>query len=258
MSRISDIYQDIRIRYRALFGQPPQPRADSGADALRTLFIGNSFTYVNDLPWQIEQLATSANAQPLATAMIASGGATLHWHGRSRQVRRTLRQPWHYVVLQEQSTRPIEQPALMLRSAQQIARQIAATGATTVLYLTWPRQDRPELQAALTAAYQRCAADLQARIAPVGPAWQAAREACPQLQLYDQDQIHPSPIGSYLAACVLYATLYRQSPVGVSRRIFSSQFNTAAEGKRIELAGLADADALTLQQIAWDTAERYR
>ena len=41
-----------------------------------------------------------------------------------------------------------------------------------------------------------------------GNAWQRVREERPDYQLYNQDLSHPSPLGTYLAATVIYTTLF--------------------------------------------------
>ena len=53
-----------------------------------------------------------------------------------------------------------------------------------------------------------------AAIAPVGAAWENVRFNAPEIQLY-ADDTHPNLTGSYLAACVLYGTLFRDNPVGL-------------------------------------------
>ena len=54
---------------------------------------------------------------------------------------------------------------------------------------------------------------------PAGEAWRAAWRVDPGLPLYDGDQFHPSPLGSYAAALSIFAELYRQSPVGLPARL---------------------------------------
>ena len=44
--------------------------------------------------------------------------------------------------------------------------------------------------------------------APVGMAWQRVREERPDYQLYTQDCSHPSKLGTYLAANVIYTVLF--------------------------------------------------
>ena len=73
---------------------------------LRVLFIGNSYTFVNNLPWMLSELARAADDSPVIdTEMIVAGGATLrtHWEG-GRALAAIRRGHWDYVVLQEQST----------------------------------------------------------------------------------------------------------------------------------------------------------
>ena len=53
-------------------------------------------------------------------------------------------------------------------------------------------------------------------MAPVGLAWQQVRREHPEIGLWDPDGSHPSRAGTYLAACVLYATLFGESPEGLS------------------------------------------
>jgi PKD repeat protein len=67
-------------------------------------------------------------------------------------------------------------------------------------------------------------------------AWKHTRDQQPALNLYNADGSHPSPTGTYLAACTFYATLYRTSPVGASYT-----------------AGLDPTTAATLQAIAAST-----
>jgi len=226
----------------------------TGQNSLKVLFIGNSYTYVNDLPWLTQQLAVSAGEpRKLETEMVAIGGATLksHWE-RGEALQKIRANQWDYVVLQEQSTLPIEDPDEMYQYARLFDAEIKHAHAQTVFYLTWARQNQPETQQALTDAYLKIARELGDKVAPVGIVWQKIQAASPPLNLYFSDGSHPSPIGSYVAACVFYATLYGKSPVGLSRRIYSSQFNTPQEGNRIELDSLSETDAQTIQRSTWD------
>ena len=56
--------------------------------------------------------------------------------------------------------------------------------------------------------YLEMADVLDAYCAPVGEAWRRVHAECPSLQLYNSDGSHPSPAGSYLAACVFYAIFF--------------------------------------------------
>ena len=176
---------------------------------LKVLFIGNSYTYYHRLP----DIVAAMSARPesprrFEVRMVAQGGASLldHWEGGN--ARRALRgQPWDRVVLQEQSNVPASNPRQFNRYVARFASAARDAGAQTILYVTWARRDRPAAQAAINHAYADAAKEADATLSPVGEAWRRARERWPDLALHDVDGSHPSALGSYLAACVLYITL---------------------------------------------------
>ena len=218
---------------------------------IRVLFIGNSYTYVNDLPWLTQQLVESAKeTRTLETEMVVVGGATLksHWK-RGKALRLLKAKRWDYVVLQEQSTLPITNPKEMYKYASLFDSEIKRVNSQTVFYLTWAKQNQPETQQILTDSYMNIARELKAKVAAVGIAWQKVQEANPKLNLYNSDESHPSPIGTYVAACVFYTIFFQDSPVGLSRRIYSSQFNTPQEGNKLELESLSETDAQIIQNL---------
>ncbi len=213
----------------------PEAQAPAAAPAPhRVLFIGNSYTYYNDLPNLVAAFAARAQ-QPMVVQAETKGGARLSalWGLRTTQFA-LKEQAWNAVVLQEQSNFPLVSPERMASSMREIDTAARAVGARTVLYLTWSRQHQPGTQAAITAAYMSAAQSFGAVVAPVGPAWQIALELDPQIGLYAQDGSHPSLTGSYLAACTLFLVLFNPQPACPA----------------LELAGLSAANAHTARQAA--------
>jgi hypothetical protein len=219
--------------------------------SMRVLFIGNSYTYFNDLPWLTQQLAESAKeTRILETEMVVAGGATLKSHWKQGQALRLLKaKHWDYVVLQEQSTLPITNPQEMYKYASLFDAEIKRVNSQTVFYLTWAKQNQPETQQILTNSYMNIAKELKAKVAPVGIVWQKIPQKNLKLNLYSSDQSHPSPIGSYVAACVFYTTFYGNSPVGLSRRIYSTDSSNSQESNKIELESLSETDAEMIQHL---------
>lgn len=245
-----------------------QQAAQKTAPARRVLFIGNSYTYYNNLPQMLAGLAQSAKpVQPLETEMVTVGGATLKrmWE-MGEALAAIKRGGWSFVVLQEQSTlgvtpmvdgKPqIADPKTFHEYARLFDAAIKKTGAQTMFYLTWARQNAPETQTQLTAAYSAIAKELNATLVPVGLAWEAALKKQPQLALHIADKSHPTPAGTYLAACVFYAKLLGRAPAGVTNIVIGTQMETpgkAKAGPPEELVRLSTDEAKMLQQIAWDT-----
>jgi len=211
---------------------------------LTVLFLGNSYTYANDLPGMIAALAEAAGGQKIETAQYTPGGYTLQRHFLDgRAVPMIAGRKWDVVVLQEQSLVPVVDPKQMDAFGRRLHEQVQKQGAKTLLFLTWARQNKPDMQSALNDAYFALARALNAPVAPVGAAWANALQADPQLALHAKDGSHPSAQGSYLAACVFYATLLDKSPEGLPAELRKG-------GKT--LVKLDHATAKRLQTIAWE------
>src|SRR5262245_8966692 len=182
---------------------------------LNVLFIGNSFTARNDLPGMIARLA-AARGRRMQHRLISAGGASLRTHWNAGHAPRAIREGrYDAVVLQEASTLPAKNATRMHENVRLFDEAIRAAGAKTVLYMTWARQHAPETQSVIGDAYTAVGRELGATVVPVGTAWQHVLRRHDRPALYDKDGSHPSPAGSYLAACVFLAVLFEVSPVGI-------------------------------------------
>lgn len=231
---------------------------ESEQQSLKVLFIGNSYTYYNELPKLVQNLArTAQEARKFETEMVTVGGATLEqlWQ-QGKAVSKIKNGKWDYVVLQEQSTLPITNPKLMYEYARLFNEEIKKINAQTVFYLTWARQNRPETQQALNDSYMTIAQELKAIVAPVGIVWQKIQEQNQNLMLYELDNSHPSPIGSYVAACVFYATIYGKSPEGLNYPNNNNNSNNPPENKKTKLEELNKTDIAMIQRLAWEVVSQ--
>jgi hypothetical protein len=219
------------------------PPAGGSDEPLKILFIGNSFTYANDLPHILQGLAASRGRR-LDVAMHAPGGCTLekHWQdGKAAELIKSKK--WDVVVLQESSAGPIENPKAMKEYAGKLHELVKEQGARTVLFATWARQDKMATTRRIALAYEETAKELGAAVAPVGIAWQKACAGNKPFILHAADKKHPNELGSYLAACVFFAALVDPKTDGLPGRLV---FN----GK--VLTNIPTADAARLQRLARD------
>lgn len=217
----------------------------------KVLFVGNSYTYFWNLPQQVAAMAKSRDLT-IDTWQSTSGGTSLaqHWRGEKKLESLPMIRTGKYdaVVLQDFSMQALNAPDTLLQYGQQFATEAKATGARVFLYLTWARAFDPYMQATITAKYKELAELCGATIVPVGPAWERARSLRPDLPLYDPDQSHPSPTGTYLAACVFYGVFTGQSPVGLPHRLVSIDH----AGEKLYLNIQSTEDALFCQKVAAD------
>jgi len=229
---------------------------------IRVLFIGNSYTYFNNLPELVSELSSSDPKSPqLETQMIVRGGATLrqHWE-EGKALGRIKGSHWDFVVLQDQSMLPITDPEMTKQYARLFDSAIKKAGARTVFFLTWAHQDKPETQAELNETYQSIARELRALIAPVGIAWSRALKENPRLLLYMMDKSHPNAAGSYIAACVFYSTLVGRAPEGLTCRLSGNpvSISGAVAPDRVELVNLDADECRMLQRVSSDSAGMKR
>jgi hypothetical protein len=215
---------------------------------VRVLFVGNSYTFYNGGVNAVFQALAASRGKNVEAVASTSGGKTLQWHWEEGDARSAIaRGGWDYVVLQEYSTRPVADPNAMFAFARKFDAEIKAAGAKTVFYMTWARFHQPENQRVIARAYDTIGRELNARVARVGPAWEWSLEDRPGLKLHAEDRSHPTPAGTYLAACVFYATLLNDSPEGLPATV------TTASGKTFDLD---PADAKVLQRAAAAVSSR--
>jgi hypothetical protein len=227
---------------------------------LQVLFLGNSYTFYNDLPGLLKTLADKEGAK-VATGEVLKGGQTLGAGSNahsidSESLTKLQASPWDVVVLQEQSqipTIPAFMKNTMVPGANKLSKHLkqANSCAKVVLFLTWGRKaggkqcagtqcsadfkNFDQMQDALTAAYLEVAKQVGGAVVPVGEAWRAAIKAGAP-DLFDGDGSHPSKVGSYLAALTFYAALFKKTPVDAWHP-----------------DAVSDAQANTLRKIAADT-----
>lgn len=181
------------------------------------MFIGNSFTDLNGgLDRVLKGLAPNSKVK-----RISPGGYTLQDHWQSADALEEIRSgDWDVVVLQDQSQNPVVNYFNFYEYAGKLDQEIKNAGAETVLFMTWERPDSVQFGVttqALSNSYTVVGNALEAKVAPVGIAFSAARQQRPDIQLLIDDG-HPTAQGTYLVACVFFGVIFGQSPVGNSYR----------------------------------------
>ena len=190
------------------------------------LFIGNSYTYYNDMPTEIfAKMAETADV-----TAITKGAWTLEKfanpddeHGAKVQAALTGEKKYDIVILQEQSLRPAIDPEKFYSAVENLASRIRETGASPMLYATWGRHSESAdlekhgltnktMTDKLAAAYAAIGEKLDIPVAHAGLAFYEVYTGESGIDLYNPDRSHPSYAGSYLAAATLYAKIFGKTP----------------------------------------------
>lgn len=199
--------------------------AKSDEPGLRVLFIGNSFTFYNDMPRMVQELAEENPGGPAVFSVSRTRGSWLFEEATDDKGIDSLlaNVDWDVVVLQERSSMFSYSQVYWIDwsypYADELRRKIEGAGADVVLFETWAYRNGIDdgdtyewMQSRVFKGTSQLAEKLGLRLAPVGNAWYAAHAQRPGLDLWDGDGHHPNRAGSYLAACVFYAELTGRDP----------------------------------------------
>jgi hypothetical protein len=194
--------------------------AQGKKDTLRVLFVGNSYTHVNNLP-QITSIISEDVNTKLITRESTIGGAKLreHWLGeRGLKTKEKIKNgDFDIVVLQGYSMSTIEFPDTLTKYANLFCDFIKENGAKPVFYLTWARKYVPQYQEIIDSVYYSIAAENNVIVVPVGKAWHLAQKLRPNIELFQIDGSHPSNLGTLLSASVFVATITNEVPNKIRR-----------------------------------------
>jgi PKD repeat protein len=198
---------------------------------IKVLFIGNSYTYYNNLPQLVKDIAL-ANNDTLIFDSNTPGGYTLNQHFNDVNTKSKISSTaWDYVVVQAQSQEPSFSPSQVMQQTYPYAKKLDSLiklnnlCTTTIFYETWGRKfgdasncgsyppvcTYTGMQNRLRSSYKLFADSVGGAMSPVGESFRKSIALNPTLELYDQDQSHPSINGSYLAACTFYEVLFQKS-----------------------------------------------
>lgn len=229
-------------------------------------FIGNSYTYSNDLPGLVAQLAT-ADGNTLIKDQNTPGGYTLEGHSsNATTISKIMATDWDFVVLQDQSQRPSFPWDQVNEEVIPFAKKLCDTMRYSeectipVFFSTWGRRDGDDqwdsintftkMNSRLQFAYDYMADANSGKLSPVGVGFEhIANDATSPIShaaLYVGDGSHPSIYGSYLAACIFYEVIFETSPIG---NTYNPGAITAGEASYLQDVAhhvITDVDSITV------------
>jgi hypothetical protein len=180
------------------------------------LFVGNSLTATNDLPGRVQAIARSLGEIQLDVGSYTPGGYALEDHWRDSTTRATVEAGGWDVVVFQQGPSSLPSSGVNLREwTATWARTVREHGGRPALLTVWPEQARGYALANVIQNYRAAAVAAKAGLFPAGLAWSRCLAVAPRIRLYGPDGFHPAPVGTYLAALVVYSGLAGHVPVGL-------------------------------------------
>lgn len=199
-----------------------------GQSSYNVLFLGNSYTGVNNLPQLVYDVALSAG-DTLVFDSHTPGGYQLENHSiDATSQNKIMAGNWNYVVIQGQSQEPITASSQFFNGAGVLINLIKQYNpcAVPMPYMTWGRKNGDAsncqnfpimctyqgMDTTIRDRYLTLTDMLNGEVSPVSVVWRYIRQNYPNIELYQPDESHPSAAGSYAAACCFYATIFKKDP----------------------------------------------
>ena len=225
-------------------------------DMKKILFIGNSHTYMNDMPQLAKEMMENVTGKPCEVFMLAYSGRPLKWHMEEEyfSVRfNILHGGYDYCIIQEQA-HPMPPEEDTVKNAERIIELCRKAGTVPVIVETWAEKVKPENQAEMNRRYRSLADRQQAMLAAVGEVWAKALADIKDTDLYFRDGEHASPAGDYLAAMVITKTITGKLPDMDFRKSFDF---TVPGGNWIPVNENTEEETVQLSQETVSIIRRY-
>ncbi|MFS4491559.1 DUF4886 domain-containing protein [Maribacter sp. 2308TA10-17] len=185
-------------------------------DKEEILFIGNSHTYYNEgIATHLKRFRENDNLNiELIIQDAAFGGFTLQDHLENQTTLNKLNErSWDAIILQENTSIAADElPSTQVAMAS-FAEMVKQKGTKIFLFMTWPYRDNPDMLTSIRQTYENGRLETGGILVPVGEDWLSIQQNTEvDINLYDQDGVHPSLEGSFYTAAMFYKAIYKKSP----------------------------------------------
>ncbi|HEV7621767.1 MAG TPA: T9SS type A sorting domain-containing protein [Flavisolibacter sp.] len=240
----------------------------------RVLFLGNSYTYINDLPQIIHDVALSAGDTLIFDSHSVGGYQLIDHSMDAISQNKIMTGGWDYVVIQGQSQEPIMSSNQFNMGGSALHSQVKQYNPCAVVmpYMTWGRKNGDAancpnfpvmctyqgMDTTLRNCYLTLTANINGEVSPVSVVWNYIRQNYPAIELYQPDESHPSAAGSYAAACCFYAALFKKDPALITfnfglNATDASIIRNAAKTQVFDSLQLWDFKKLPIAKIHYET-----
>ena len=223
----------------------------------RVLYIGNSYLYYNDsLHNHVRRMLEEAYDKEIDTgnykSVTISGSRSWH-HNIDYSIKYKnlgAEKPFELVIFQGGSgeTDTASERKIFSDTVKKVIKTIHQSGAEAALYMihayTEPHENAdPKMIENIKKMYIDAGNENNALVIPVGIAFENAYKQNPEIQLHKSfDGSHPSLLGTYLAACVVFSSITHETPLNIEYNYFDK---------------IDDKDKKFLQKIAHKTVEDF-
>ena len=203
----------------------------------KLLFIGNSHTYVEDLPWLFQCVCKQKNTE-VQVFMITYPGVDWNWHLNNHCTMSNIKFGGYDFVVMQQKSHPFDGAETLLNQGKQLFYAVESANAKAVFTSTWSEKNNPKGQDIIDNAFfqlhKNCKGSI---IAKCGSGWHVLRD---RIDLYAEDGEHQNQKGAYLNACILAKSIFDINPLALPKQLFFDN----------KFINISEADIKMLQEAA--------
>jgi hypothetical protein len=175
---------------------------------LKILFVGNSLTYTNDLPAKVAAIG-SGKGNLIEKETMAKPNYALEDHWNEGCLQTLIKSGvYDYVVIQQGPSSQADGAASLLEYGGLIQELCKSHDTKLAFFMVWPAKVNYHTFPGVIANYMNAAYETKAILCPVGYAWKQYMDRSGDFSYYGPDEFHPSPLGSSVAAEIIYNALF--------------------------------------------------
>ena len=218
-------------------------------DSLRVLFVGNSFTYFYNLPQVVNAMSAFSDKVHIETRTSLVGGSSIAQHLNQEKGTQTVEilnnQTFDYVVINHHSLATIDDADRFFEDSKKMVELVRSKNAIPVFMMTWAYDSNPLMIKTISAKYDDVGKRLGVDVVPCGNLFTEVRKWRPDLNMFDDDDKHPSKHGTYLNGLAFFKYFTNEKTTDIPERITSVDKN----GQKLWLLFLSQENTAFLQQL---------
>lgn len=229
---------------------------------IRILFVGNSLTYVGNLPAVLEALSAS-NGRGVSVEMLVEGGATLTERANDSSVEREMETArYDFVVLQERGgdvfcfgdATSDADDCESSKAHIELGLAVVAHGAKPIVLGTY--QSLESASQTIEKQEAALAKQMGAIYVPVSESFRLSRTLYTDKSWFNADKMHPGPDLVLLEAVWLYSAIFDSPPTPQELTVAAPIFGPGAHFVGSSLASTqavaapANRYTYTMQRVA--------
>jgi hypothetical protein len=223
----------------------------------RVLYIGNSYLYYNDsLHNHVRRMLEELYENEIDTSnyKLVTISGSRSWHHNIdyplNHKKLGAKRPFELVIFQGGSgeTDTVSERKIFADTTKDVVNRIHKSGAEAALYMIHAyvephKNTNPQMIEDIKKMYIDAGNENNALVIPVGIAFENAYKSKPDIELHKPfDGSHPSLLGTYLASCVVFASITQQSPLEINYNYYGE---------------ISNIDKVFLQEVAHKTVEDF-